>query len=59
MKRIKSRPVFEKTDDGGVNWKYNYAWEVDCEREGTVREIIEGTANMCRVPTCSLWGNKF
>lgn len=48
----------EKTDDGGVHYKYLYDWEIDCQKEGKFKTIIEGTKNMCEVPHCSLWRKK-
>ena len=55
LKKLKKEPQWKKTDDGGVNWKYNYKWTIECEKEGKFTEIIEGTARFCEVPKCSLW----
>ena len=46
---------FKKTDDGGVNYKYNYVWKINCLSQGKFEEIVEGTAHFCKVPGCSLW----
>ena len=55
--KISMREDFKKTDDGGVNWKYNYIWTINCKKNGRFIDIVEGTANMCKVPTCSLWSD--
>lgn len=45
-------------DDGGVHWKYLYKWYINCKKEGVFNVELEGTANMCEVPHCSLWVNR-
>lgn len=47
--------IREKTDDGGIHFKYLYEWKVDCTKEGEMIDIIEGTRNRTPLPTCSLW----
>jgi len=51
--KVKSRK--ERTDNGGINFKYLYEWTVECEKEGTLKETIEGTAHRTPIPKCSLW----
>ena len=59
LKKLSGKKDFKKTDDGGVNYKYNYIWSVKCEKEGEFTVVIEGTANMGEVPSCSLWKPKY
>ena len=54
-KSMKYKLIKEKSDDGGIHFKYLYEWTVDCEKEGEMIDIIEGTRDQIPLPTCSLW----
>ena len=45
----------EKTDDGGIHYKYYYDWTIVCEKEGETKTLLEGTKHKATIPTCSLW----
>ena len=51
--KVKSKK--EKTDNGGIHFKYLYEWTVDCKLEGKMVDTIEGTANRTPLPKCSRW----
>jgi len=55
MKSMSFKSIKEKTDNGGIHFKYLYEWTVECEKEGKMVEIIEGTKHRVPLPTCSLW----
>lgn len=46
---------WEKTNDGGIHWKYLYEWTVECKKEGKTVEMVEGTRHRTPLPKCSLW----
>jgi len=57
--RIKVKKRKERTDNGGINFKYLYDWTVECKKEGTIKETIEGHAHRTPIPKCSLWRSMY
>ena len=55
MKKMSVKLRKEKTDNGGIHFKYNYEWTVDCKLEGVMVDTIEGTAHRTPLPKCSRW----
>jgi len=52
---MKYRLIKEKSDNGGIHYRYDYEWEVNCKKEGIVKEMKEGTKHRIPLPSCSLW----